>query len=58
MNSMLLANVYSDFLSAEGNLARYLASWYNAVPILDIIGQTGRMSIVPVGVSLCFLAVP
>ena len=57
MNSTLLATVYPDLLSGERNLARYLASWYNAVPMLDVIGQIGRSSIVPVGVSLCFLAV-
>ena len=33
-------------------------SWYDAVPMLDIIGRIVRLSIVPVGVSLCFLAVP
>ena len=58
MNLMLLASVYSDLLNGESNSARYLASWYDAVPILDIIGQIGRLSIVRVGVSLCFLAVP
>ena len=57
MNSTLLATVYSDLLSGERNLGRYLASWYNAVPMLDVVGQIGRSSIVPVGVSLCFLAV-
>ena len=57
MNSMLLATVYSDLLSGESNLAIYLASWYDAVPILDIIGRIRRSSIVLVGVSLCFLAV-
>ena len=49
--------MYSDLLSGERNLARYLASWCKAVPMLDIIGQIGRLPIVPVGVSLCFLAV-
>ena len=57
MNLMLLATVYSDLLCGESNLARYLASWYDAVPVLDI-GQIGKSSIVLVGVSLCFLAVP
>ena len=55
---MLLATVHSYLRSEESNLVRYLASWYDAVPILEIIGRIGRSSIVPVGVSLCFLAVP
>ena len=58
MESTLLSPVYSDLLSGESNLARYLASCYDTVPMLDIIGQIGRSSIVPAGVSLCFLAVP
>ena len=58
MNSTLLSTVYSDLLSGESNLARYLASWYNTVPMLDITGQIGRLSKVPVGVSSCFLALP
>ena len=58
MKSTLLSTVYSDLFSGENNLARYLASWYDAVAKLDIIGRIGRSSIVSVGVSLCFLAVP
>ena len=54
---MLLETVYSGLFSGESNLARYLASWYDAVPILHIIGQIGRLPMVPVGVSLCLLAV-
>ena len=51
MNSTLLATVYSDLLSGENDLDRYLASWYNAVPMLDVIGSIVN---VPVGVSLFF----
>ena len=48
MNSTLLATVYSDLLSGENDLDRYLASWYDAVPMLDVIGSIVN---VPVGVS-------
>ena len=57
-NSTLLSTVYSDLLNGESNLARYFASWYDAGPMLDIIGRIERSPIDPVGVSLCFLAVP
>ena len=39
MNSTLLATVYSDLLSGENDLDRYLASWYDTVPVLDVIGS-------------------
>ena len=57
MNSTLLSTVYSDLLSGESNLVKYLTSGYDAVPMLDIIGRIGRSTIVPVGVSLCFLGI-
>ena len=58
INWILSATVYSDILSGDSNMARCLTSWYDAVPALDISGCIGRSSIVPVGLSLTFLAVP
>ena len=58
IDSILLATVYSNLLSGESNLARCLVGWYDAVPILDIVGRIEIYSIVPVGLGLCFLAVP
>ena len=36
---ILLATVYSNLLSGECNWARCLLGWYDAFPILDIIGR-------------------
>ena len=41
--------VYSDILRGDKSLAKYFASWYDAVLILEIIGRIG---------ILCILAVP
>ena len=39
IDSILLATVYSNLSSGESNLARCLVDWFDAVPILDIIGR-------------------
>ena len=39
IDSILLVTVYSNLLSGETNLARCLLDWYDAVPILDVIGS-------------------
>ena len=41
--------VYSDILRGDKSLAKYFASWCDAVLILEIIGRIG---------ILCILAVP
>ena len=33
----VVSDCVSDLLSGESNLAQYLASWYDAFPILDFI---------------------
>ena len=52
---MVVATMYSNLLSGGIHLPKYLASWYDAVPMLDIIKHIGRLPIVPVDVSIFFL---
>ena len=55
---MVLVTVYSDVLKGDKSFAKYLASWYDAVPILNIIGHNGTSLIFPLTDTLYFLAVP
>ena len=58
MKLLVLLTVYSDVLRSEKSLAKYFASWYDAVLMLDIIGRIGRSSNVISFFNLCNLAVP
>ena len=44
MKSLVLLTVYSDVLTGGKSLAKYFASWYDAVLMLEIIGRIGRAS--------------
>ena len=58
MKSLVLLTVYSDVLRGDKSLAKYFASWYDAVLMLEIIGRIGRSSTVLSFFNLCNLAVP
>ena len=58
MKSLVLLTVYSDVLRGDKSLAKYFASWYDAVLMLEIIGRIGRSSTVLSFFNLCILAVP
>ena len=49
--------MYSFLLYGDSSLARYLASWYDAVPMLDIIGHKGSLSTLLFLSILCTFAV-
>ena len=57
MKSLVLLTVYSDVLTGEKSLAKYFASWYDAVLMLKIIGRIGRSSTVLLFFNLCNFAV-
>ena len=46
MKLLVLLTVYSDVLRGDKSLAKYFASWYDAVLMLEIIGRVGRSSTV------------
>ena len=50
--------VYSDVPRGGKSLAKYFASWYDAVLMLEIIGRIGRSSTVLSFFNLCILALP
>ena len=58
MKSLVLLTVYSDILRGDKSLAKYFASWYDAVLMLEIIGRIGRSSTVLSFFNLHILAVP
>ena len=47
--TLLTVTVYSDILRGDKSLAKYFASWYDSVLILQIIGRIGRSSTVYLG---------
>ena len=58
MKSLVHLTVYSDILRGDKSLAKYFASWYDAVLMLEIIGRIGRSSTVLSFFNLRNLAVP
>ena len=58
MKSLVLLTVYSDVLRGDKGLAKYFASWYDAVLMLETIGHIGRSSNELSFISLCILAAP
>ena len=58
MKSLVLLTIYSDVLRGDKSLAKYFASWYDAVLMLEIIGRIGRSSTVLSFFNLCILALP
>ena len=56
-NSFVLVIVYFDFPNGANKLAKYFAVSYVAVPILDILGYSGKSSTSFVK-SLCTFAFP
>ena len=57
MKSLVLLIVYSDVLRGDKILAKYFASWCDAVLMLEIIGRIGRSSTVLSFFNLCNFAV-
>lgn len=57
-SSKLLFTVYSDLLNGDSIFAKYFARWYEAIPVMEIIGRNGWSSRVPFTGILFFLAVP
>ena len=39
MKSLVLLTVYSDVLRGDKSLAKYFASWYDPVLVLEIMGR-------------------
>ena len=58
MKSLVLLTVYSDIVRGDKSLAKYFASWYDAVLMLEIIGRIDRSSTVLSFFNLHILAVP
>ena len=58
MKLLVLLTVYSDVLRGDKILAKYFASWYDAVLMLEIVGCIGTSSTVLSFFNLCNLAVP
>ena len=52
----LVATLYSNIWKEI--LVKYFASWYDAVPMMDIIGHNGRLLIVPISDISFYLVVP
>ena len=46
MKSLVLLTAYSDVLRGDKSLAKYFASWYDAVLMLETIDRIGRSSTV------------
>ena len=46
MKSLVLLTVYSDILRGDKSLAKYFATWYDAVLMLEMIGLIGGSSTV------------
>ena len=49
--------VYLILLEGNNNFVRCFASWWDTVPIFEIIGRKGSGSTVPNIGNLCYLAV-
>ena len=58
MKSLVLLIVYSDVLRGDKILAKYFASWCDAVLMLEIIGCIGRSSTGLSFFNLCNFAIP
>ena len=58
MKLLVLLAVYSDILRGDKSVAKYFASWYDAVLMLEIIGRIGRSSTVLSFFNLRNLALP
>ena len=52
------SNSLLEYMKGDIILAKYFASWYDAVPMLDIIGHNGRLLIVPISDISFYLVVP
>ena len=58
MKLLVLLAVYSDILRGDKSVAKYFASWYDAVLMLEIIDRIGRSSTVLSFFNLRNLALP
>ena len=52
------SNSLREYMKGDNILAKYFANWYDAVPMLDIIGHNGRLLIVPISDISFYLVIP
>ena len=58
MKSLVILTVYSDVLRGDKSLAKYFASWHDAVLMLEVIGRIGSSSTVLSFFNMCILPEP